>query len=878
MGIKIRRIQAPTSVLMDLFQKGELDILQSFSPGPGRETFADFSVHYMVLQGSYFVRQNDARYRTPADLSNAVVAMPGHNNIGENFLHDNNIAARIVYTRSVEESLTELNAGLHDAAFAARLTALSYIERDQLKNIRPLGGPLTGYDVRHCFGVHKGDTALLARLNEGLAILNQTGEYDVIYRKWFGRIDAPLITREKIVMYVASGLAIAFCVAMMGLFRQRALRQRLAHQSRQIAENEAILAEAQRIAHLGSWQYDLATKKLTCSPESLRIIERDQRPSYYRLLTLMPRAERTLVHRSIIGALLNGIACDVTIPFKTGPLTTKNLHITARPIRNAVGSIEGLFGTVQDITRQKVAEEGLRAREQLLRALYENVPTAMGVVEEAGSSYRFVSANPSTARLLGLHTTSLANHILAELPLPTSIVDFWTDWFRKGGQQNEIFKTEYLHENSHRHYAVTLVPLGSETDSHRQLCFLIDDITERKEIDSEVAQGRRLRAIGELVGGIAHEFNNLLTPIMLKTELLASEWSKNPRLLEELQTISRASKRGADLTRRLLTFGRKSDSRIEEVRLHTIVRANFDLLGQTIDRRISLKMAVPETLPPVFLNPSELHQIVLNLLLNARDTLVEKLASDSTNSWNAQITVEAAGVNTVSVDSNPPMTIQSPASWMRLTVRDNGMGMRPEVQERIFEPFYTTKEVGKGTGLGLATVWHLVSRFGGKTTVESEPGKGSAFHVWLPITTVKPAPTNTKPPYTSRPTKTTATILFVEDDELVARTVAALLRRMGHQVTQLANGNEAWDHLLANKNYDLLLLDLDLPGISGLEIARRARTANYKGQILVASGRLSEADALELDTLNVDVKLQKPFSPQTLSSAIQECLTGKRES
>jgi PAS domain S-box-containing protein len=681
-------------------------------------------------------------------------------------------------------------------------------------------------------------------------------------------------------MYVASGLALALCIVTFGLLRQHALRKRLAHQSRQISESEAILAEAQRIAHLGNWQYDLPTKKISCSAETMRIIERDQKrgpPSYFHLLGMMPRMERNLVHRAITGALLDGIACDVTIPFQTGPLTIKNLHITARPIRNSAGNIEGLFGTVQDITRQKAAEEGLRAREQLLRALYENVPTAMGVVERAGSSYRYISANPSTARLLGLHTTSLAGRILAELPLPTAIVDFWSEWFKQGGNQSEIFKTECHHEASRRHYSITLVPLGTETDAKRQLCFLIDDITERKEIDSEIAQGRRLRAIGELVGGIAHEFNNLLTPIMLKTELLASEWSKNPRLLDELQTIARASKRGADLTRRLLTFGRKTDARAEEIRLHAIIRANFDLLGQTVDRRISLVMAVPETLPPVFLNPTDLHQVVLNLLLNARDTLVEKLASNTSTQWAAQITVDAAELNSPLVDSNPPMPIPSATRWLRLTVRDNGMGMPAEVQERIFEPFYTTKEVGKGTGLGLATVWHLVSRLGGKTTVDSEPGKGSSFHVWLPVTAAQPSSSSTKPPIEKQPAKAIASIFFVEDDELVARTVTALLRRMGHQVTHQTNGNDAWNHLSTNSAYDLLLLDLDLPGINGLEIARRARGANYRGRILIASGRLSEADSLELDSLNVDGKLQKPFTPQTLSTAIQDCLSGKAQ-
>jgi signal transduction histidine kinase/CheY-like chemotaxis protein len=452
-------------------------------------------------------------------------------------------------------------------------------------------------------------------------------------------------------------------------------------------------------------------------------------------------------------------------------------------------------------------------------------------------------------------------------------VDFWTHWFQEGSRQPDLFKTEHHHESARRHYAITLVPLsGSETTNRRQLCFLIDDITERKEIDTEIAQGRRLRAIGELVGGIAHEFNNLLTPIMLKIELLALEFARNPRLLEELETISRATKRGADLTRRLLTFGRQGDTNPEEVQLLTIVRANFDLLRPTIDRRITLVMNLNNTLPALFINPSDLHQIVLNLLLNARDTLMEKLARDATNSWDARITVEGlepgASVMAASAGS------RAPVRWLRLSVFDNGMGMTREVQERIFEPFYTTKEVGKGTGLGLATVWHLVTRLGGKITVESEPDKGSAFHVWLPVNDAKPAAAATKTSVTSGSTKISANILLVEDDELVAKTVMTALRRMGHQVTHHADGNEAWQHLSAHPAYDLLLLDLDLPGISGIEIARRARAIRFTGHILIASGRLSEAENQALDALRIDGRLQKPFTSQALGSAIQTCLSG----
>jgi len=879
--IKIKRVNAPANELAELFQQGKLDMMQAFSPAPGREGYSDFSVPYMVLPGAYFVRKNETRYHNPAELNKAEIAIPGYNDIGEQYLHDNGITAHLVRSRSIEESLKELNAGLHDAAFASRLSALAYIDRDQLKNIRVLGQPLVGYDIRHCFAVPKNDALLLARLNEGLAIVNRSGEYAVIYRKWFGRYESPSAraSSEQIVIYVAVALALALIVTLLGLLRQRALRNRLTVQSQRIAESEAILAEAQRIAHLGNWQYDLVRRKTECSPETLRILGCDPSgkiPKYFRLLAMMPRAERSLVHRSLLTALHNGISCEVTVPLQTGPDTTKILHMTARPLKAADGSMRGLFGTVQDITRQKAAEEGLRAREQLLRALYENVPTAMGVVEEAGTSFRFISANPGTARLLGLHSTSLANRVLAELPLPTSVVEFWTHWFRLGSSQIDLFKTEHHHDGARRDYAITLVPLGGgEGTNRRQLCFLIDDVTERKEIDAEISQGRRLRAIGELVGGIAHEFNNLLTPIMLKVELLAIEFARSPRLLEELNTISRATKRGADLTRRLLTFGRRGDANLEEVQLQSIIRANFDLLRPTIDRRITLAMDLPVNLPALFINPSDLHQIVLNLLLNARDTLMEKLGIDATNSWNALITAEGLELAHGAGDTAPPIGSRPPLHWLRLTVRDNGMGMTPDVRERIFEPFYTTKEVGKGTGLGLATVWHLVTRLGGKVTVESEPGKGSAFHVWLPVIAAKPAKPATEPPVEIQPAKTSVNILLVEDDELVAKTVIAALQRMGHQVTHHTNGNEAWQHLSAQPAYDLLLLDLDLPGISGIEITRRARANRYAGRILIASGRLSESEIHELDTLRVEGKLQKPFSPQALHAAIQACLAGR---
>jgi signal transduction histidine kinase len=239
-------------------------------------------------------------------------------------------------------------------------------------------------------------------------------------------------------------------------------------------------------------------------------------------------------------------------------------------------------------------------------------------------------------------------------------------------------------------------------------------------MDEELAQSRRLRAVGEMVGGIAHEFNNLLTPIVLKVEMLRDE-REDPVLRHELEVISGAAERAATLTKRLLTFGRKGDQEPVEVQLADVVAANVDLIRPTCDRRVELAVDVPPGLPALVQNPADLHQIVLNLLLNARDALHDKLQAGGDGPARLTLAVEPIGSN----NGHGP-------AGQRIVVGDTGVGMPRHVLERIFEPFFTTKEVGRGTGLGLATVWHLVQTCGGRVDVESAPGVGTTFRVELP--------------------------------------------------------------------------------------------------------------------------------------------------
>jgi signal transduction histidine kinase/CheY-like chemotaxis protein len=420
---------------------------------------------------------------------------------------------------------------------------------------------------------------------------------------------------------------------------------------------------------------------------------------------------------------------------------------------------------------------------------------------------------------------------------------------------------------------ITLVPLAAGPAGEARLCLLAEDITERRSLDDEVAQSRKMRAVGELVGGIAHEFNNLLTPIALKAGQIRLEWPDDRRLHEEVGLIASAVQRAADLTRRLLTFGHKSELRAEAVSLAAAVDSCFALLRLTVDRRIHWENEVPRDLAPLYLNPTNVNQIVLNLVLNARDTLLEKLAGAPAD-WAPVISVQAAQLPVGATPQVPGW--KEPAdilAWQRLTVRDNGQGMPPEVRERIFEPFFTTKEVGQGTGLGLSIVWQLVHDSGGRIEVQSSPGKGTAFHVFLPVQPV-PAPAGGPARPASRPPLGNARILLAEDEELVAKTITAALNRVGYIVHQEPDGATAWQHLQDRfQDYQLLLLDLNMPGISGLELTQRVRESRqYDGPILIMSGRVDARERAQLAAAGVTEVLNKPFDIAALQRAVRHSL------
>ena len=386
------------------------------------------------------------------------------------------------------------------------------------------------------------------------------------------------------------------------------------------------------------------------------------------------------------------------------------------------------------------------------------------------------------------------------------------------------------------------------------------DISELKRSEAQLEQAQRLESVGQLAGGVAHDFNNLLSVILNYTEYLLAEVD-DAETAVGLKEIEHAAASAAELTGRLLLFSRRDTSELQAIDLVAAVREAKALLHGTIGEQVELTVDAPNGLPPVCLAGGQAEQVLVNLVVNARDALprggtiavkVRELRSDP-------------GERGASQD-RPPTT-----PHLVLTVADDGVGMSREVAAQAFDPFFTTKPRGKGTGLGLATVYGIVTRAGGHVEIESEPGRGTAVRVYLPVAT-KLDPAEPPMPEAEPAAGQGRTVLVVDNEEAVGTIVSHMLRKQGYRAQAASSGSEAEAILTAeDSDVDLLLTDLTMPGMSGRELVGRLRSLRPDLPAIYMSGYGDEAAPLGPQEEDVRM-LQKPFTGKQLLRAVGEAL------
>ncbi len=390
---------------------------------------------------------------------------------------------------------------------------------------------------------------------------------------------------------------------------------------------------------------------------------------------------------------------------------------------------------------------------------------------------------------------------------------------------------------------------------------VVRDVTLKHETQKRVEQQERLAAVGQMAGGIAHDFNNMLTTIILYAQRPLRKHELNEDLKKSLNTIIKESKQAANLVQQILDFSRRSPMETSPVDLGPFIKETVRVLQRTIPENISLTMEIDPETYIVESDPTRIQQVLMNLVVNARDAMPE----------GGTLRIILSSVH-VAEDDDPPAVGMDPGEWFCLSVSDTGTGIPAEVLPNIFEPFFTTKETGKGTGLGLAQVYGIVAQHKGQISVETEIGKGSTFHVYLPMCEAEREPLTQDAIFATIPQGKGETILLVEDNEKMREVGQQILEDLGYQVLAASNGREALEIYKANGNIDLLFTDVVMPEIGGAALLRELRQMGSEVKAVAVTGHILAEDLDQLREDGVASVIHKPYDVDIMAEAIREAL------
>ena len=552
-----------------------------------------------------------------------------------------------------------------------------------------------------------------------------------------------------------------------------------------------------------------------------------------------------------------------------GPANLHRPDGTVLPIEMSITTLPdgGVVCISRDVSEHREAENARAQAEAKFRMLVEQV-AAISYIAELGVHGEWLYVSPQVESMFGfapqewlIDSRAWIRHVHPE---DHKIVEAAEEASRRG----EPFQAEYrvVRKDGRVIWVSDTAVVVAGSDAHPVMEGIIVDITERKQLETQLQQARKMEAIGRLAGGIAHDFNNLLTIIKGYTELALKRPKITPELQADVERIEDASERASTLVRQLLAFSRRQVLQPKLIDLNTIVLGLDKLLRRLMDEGIQLMTIPGKDIGTIKADPGQMEQVIMNLVVNARDAMPK----------GGRITVETCNVDLDEAYASEHVTVK-PGSYVMLSVSDTGMGMAPETVAHIFEPFYTTKESSRGTGLGLSTVYGIVKQSGGYIWVYSEPGSGSSFKVYLPRIQ-QPAETLVAPKAAIGEQKGTETILLVEDQPQVRELAQVALQQKGYTVLVAGTPEEA-EHAseIHNGEIDLLLADVMLPGISGRALAMRLMPQQTKMRVLYMSGYTFSVIAQGAHGLGGTLEegvafLQKPFTPRALCEKVREVL------
>jgi len=511
----------------------------------------------------------------------------------------------------------------------------------------------------------------------------------------------------------------------------------------------------------------------------------------------------------------------------------------------------------------------IRAREDLIQArraedkyrlLVTRLPALVWTVDK---NLVFTSSEGGGLATLGLTPGQVVGMTLTEY-FGTDNLDFFPILSHRRALDGEsaayefhwedaIFQTYVDPLRDRKGKVVGAIGVAVNTTEARQAAKALQD-SER-----QLHQVQKLDALGSLAGGIAHDFNNILTPILGYAHMLRESLAEDSVSSRDVRQIEKAALRAKDLVSQILVFGRQSEVDLEPVSLNKVVEEATRLLRASIPTLIEIDEKLPEVDLRVMADPTQIHQIVINLGTNAFHAIPDH---------GGRITVELEAA-TVGAEHAQAESGLHPGVFGRIAVTDTGHGMTPQVRDRVFEPFFTTKEVGKGAGLGLSVIHGIVRSLNGAVLVESEPGRGSRFEVYLPLTEQEAGSSEVAIPI---PEGRGERILVVDDEETVAVMAARLLERKGYRVDTVTDPQRALERFSAGDQYDLMVTDFSMPGLTGCDLAGCLQVKDIRIPVILMTGFRDSIAPGSHREMGISHVLLKPLVPGALERAVREVL------
>ncbi len=493
------------------------------------------------------------------------------------------------------------------------------------------------------------------------------------------------------------------------------------------------------------------------------------------------------------------------------------------------------------------------------RGIIENSPTAIFLKDLEG---RFRLVNRKFTEWYGLSAADVLDKTSHDV-FPMAYADTYEAQDREVLDSSSVVERETdvpFSDGTNHRIVITKFPVFDAEGRHAGVGTINTDVTGHRRAEEQLRQAQRMEAVGQLTGGIAHDFNNLLAVILGHTELLQERFGADD---ESTQAVIRAANRGAELTHRLLAFSRQQPLRPKAIDLKALIAGMTDLLGRSLGETIEIKTSSTPGLWKVMADPGQVENALLNLTINARDAMP----------GGGKLSIEAANAPLDDAYAAAQADV-APGEYVVLSVADSGTGMPPEVQARVFEPFYTTKETGKGSGLGLSMVYGFAKQSGGHVTIYSEEGHGTTVKIYLPRTQETDLHSVPEDP-SEVPDSRGETVLLVEDDPDVQTLAVALVASLGYEILAASDGKAALRALQESSRINLLFTDVVLPGgMNGPALAAEVQRRRPEIKVLFMSGYTEKGILHQAQLPEGSELLNKPFGKADLARKLRQVLDG----